>query len=200
MVNPIGLGTNAVGGQRLYPQITDQAGVKLLERALELGLDFWDTAYIYGPKKSEEIIGQVLSERGLRKEIVIATKAAHVLKDGEMTISNEPSFLEQAVEDSLKRLQTDYIDLFYIHFPDEAIPKYEAVGALQRLKEKGMIRAIGVSNFSLAQLEEANQDGYVNVVQDEYNLINRQKEAELFSYTLAHNLSFIPFFRLLQEF
>lgn len=79
-------------------------------------VDFWDTAYIYGPKKSEEIIGEVLTETKARDQIVLSIKAAHVEKNGEMTFDNSPQFLVQAVEESLKRLQTDYIDLFYIHF------------------------------------------------------------------------------------
>src|SRR5699024_5573883 len=78
--------------------------------------------------------------------------------------------------------------------PDEATPKYEAVGALKELKDEGKIRAIGVSNFSLSQLKEANQDGYVNVYQGLYNLIARDAEKELFPYTTSNNISFVPFF------
>lgn len=94
----------------------------------------------------------------------------------------------------MERLQTDFIDLFYIHFPDENTPKYEAVGALQELKEKGVIRAIGVSNFSAEQLAEANLDGYVDVVQDHYNLLTRGAEETLFPYIAKHNMSFVPYF------
>ena len=195
-VNPIGLGTNAVGGQRLYPTINDEAGREFLKTAIDHGVDFWDTAFIYGPKRSEEIIGEVLTERKARNQIALATKAAQKMVDGTMVVDNSPAFLQQAVKESLERLQTDYIDLFYIHSPDEDTPKYEAVGALQELKEKGIIRAIGVSNFTEAQLKEANQDGYVNVVQDEYNLMNRDKEKELFPYTREHTISFVPFFPL----
>src|SRR5699024_3223481 len=93
-----------------------------------------------------------------------------------MIVDNSPAFLTKQVDESLKRLQTDVIDLYYIHFPDEETPKYEAVGALHRLKEAGKIRAIGISNFSLEQLKEANQDGYVDVVQDNYHLIDRSAE------------------------
>ncbi|MGM8211255.1 aldo/keto reductase [Virgibacillus sp. W0430] len=193
-VNPIGLGTNAVGGQRLYPTIKDEAGRELLRTALENGIDFWDTAFIYGPKRSEEIIGEILQETGGRQRVVLATKAAHRFVDNKTVVDNSPAFLKQAVDDALTRLQTDYIDLFYIHFPDEATPKYESVGALKELKDAGKVRAIGVSNFSKEQLEEANQDGYVNVFQGEYNLIQRQAEKELFPYTIQHNISFVPFF------
>lgn len=136
----------------------------------------------------------MLAETKQRDKIVIATKAAHTYVDGKTVFDNSPAFLQRAVEESLKRLQTDYIDLFYIHYPDENTPKYEAIGALQKLKEKGIIRAIGVSNFSKEQLEEANRDGYLNVVQGEYNLIQRSAEQELFPYTVENNISFVPFF------
>ena len=193
-VNPIGLGTNSVGGQMFYPNIEDEAGRNILRTAIEEGQDFWDTAFIYGPKRSEEIIGEIFEETNKRHEIVLATKAAHVLKGEEIEINNSPAFLKQAVDNALERLKTDYIDLFYIHFPDEDTPKYEAVGALKDLKDAGKIRAIGVSNFSKSQLEEANQDGYVNVFQGEYNLLKRQAEQDIFPYTRSHNISFIPFF------
>jgi len=193
-VNPIGLGTNAVGGQRYYPNITDDAGREFLRTAIEHGVDFWDTAFTYGPKRSEEIIGEVLEETGERANIVLASKAAHKFIDGKTYLDNSPAFLKQAVEDSLKRLRTDYIDLFYIHRPDEDTPKYEAIGALQELKDEGKIRAIGVSNFSLEQLKEANRDGYVNVYQGEYNLIAREAETEFFPYTMENNISFVPYF------
>lgn len=195
-VNPIGLGANAVGGQRFYPNIKDDEGRKLLHTAMEHGVDFWDTAFSYGPEKSERIIGEVLAETKQRANFVIATKGAQRYVDGKTVIDNSPTFLKETVEASLKRLQTDYIDLFFIHHPDKDTPKYEAVGALQELKEKGIIRAIGVSNFSLEQLEEANRDGYVNVVQGHYNLINRKAELDIFPYTEKHQISFIPYFPL----
>jgi aryl-alcohol dehydrogenase-like predicted oxidoreductase len=109
---------------------------------------------------------------------------------------NSPAFLKQAVEKSLRRLQTDYIDLFYIHFPDNDTPKDEAVGALKQLKDEGKIRAIGVSNFSIDQLKEANKNGYVDVFQGEYNLLQRNAEKELLPYTTEHKISFIPYFPL----
>src|SRR5699024_10348271 len=193
-VNPIGLGTNAVGGQKYYPHITDEDGRAFLKAAIDNGVDFWDTAFTYGPKRSEEIIGEVLKETSKRKEIVLATKASHQFIGEEVVHNNHPTFLTEAVYEALERLQTDYIDLFYIHFPDDATPKFEAVGALQRLKQKGIIRAIGVSNFSLEQLEEANQDGFVNVFQGHYNLIERGAEDKIFPYTNKHNISFVPYF------
>lgn len=193
-VFPIGLGTNAVGGQKYYPNITDEDGRKFLRKALSEGMDFWDTAFTYGPMRSEEIIGEVLQAENARQQVVLASKAAHVFTDVAVEYDNSPDFLRRAVEESMGRLKTDYLDLFYIHFPDEDTPKYEAVGALQELKEKGIIRAIGVSNFSPEQLKEANQDGYVDVVQDHYNLLQRDAEEKFFPYIKEHDMSFVPYF------
>src|SRR5699024_6660186 len=139
VVNPIGLGTNSVGGQKYYPNITDDDGRAFLRTAIEHGVDFWDTAFTYGPKRSEEIIGEVLEDTKERENIVLASKAVHKFIGDTTVFDNSPAFLKQAVEDSLQRLRTDYIDLFYIHFPDEDTPKYEAVGALKELKDEGKI-------------------------------------------------------------
>jgi aryl-alcohol dehydrogenase-like predicted oxidoreductase len=195
-VNPIGLGTNAVGGHNLYPNLNEEVGKDLVRSALNNGVNFLDTAFIYGPGRSEELVGEVIKESGKRSELIIATKGAHKLVGDDVLLDNSPAFLKQSVEDSLKRLQTDYIDLFYIHFPDESTPKDEAVGALKQLKDEGKIRAIGVSNFSINQLKEANKDGYVDVLQGNYNLIQREAEQDFLPYTSANNISFIPFFPL----
>ena len=195
-VNPIGLGTNAVGGHNLYPNLDEEAGKELVRAAINHGVNFLDTAFIYGPGRSEELVGEVVKETGKRSDVILATKGAHKFVGQEVVIDNSPAFLKQAVEDSLKRLQTDYIDLFYIHFPDNDTPKDEAVGALKQLKDEGKIRAIGVSNFSIEQLKEANKDGYVDVYQGEYNLLQRSAEKELLPYTAENGISFIPYFPL----
>jgi myo-inositol catabolism protein IolS len=195
-VSPIGLGTNAVGGHNLFPNLNDETGKEVVRTAIKNGINFLDTAYIYGPEHSERLIGEVLKEKGNRNEIVIATKGAHKFVDGKVVFDNSPAFLKESVESSLKRLQTDYIDLFYIHFPDNDTPKDEAVGALKELKDAGKIRAIGVSNFSIEQLKEANKDGHVDVIQSEYNLFKRGAEKDLLPYTAENNISFIPYFPL----
>src|SRR5699024_10490527 len=92
------------------------------------------------------------------------------------------------------RLQTDYIDLFYIHNPDKDTPKDESIGALKLLRDQGKIRSIGVSKFSIEQLNEANKDGYVDVYQGHYNLLERQAEKTLFPYLIENDISFVPFY------
>lgn len=196
LVNPIGLGTNAVGGHNIYPNLDEETGREIVRTAIDHGVNFIDTAYIYGPERSEELIGEIVKEKGNRENLVIATKGAHKFIENDVVVDNSPAFLIKTVEESLMRLRTDYIDLFYIHFPDQNTPKDEAVGALKELKDAGKIRAIGVSNFSLEQLKEANRDGYVDVIQSEYNLFKRDAEKELLPYTAQHNISFVPYFPL----
>ncbi|WP_290755273.1 MULTISPECIES: aldo/keto reductase [unclassified Exiguobacterium] len=195
-VHPIGLGTNAVGGHNLYPNLDEQAGRDLVRVALQQGINFLDTAFIYGPERSEELVGEVWHDTVAREDVVLATKGAHQFVDGKVVMNNSPDFLRQSVEESLKRLKTDYIDLYYIHFPDESTPKDEAVAALAELKKEGKIRAIGVSNFSLEQLKEANKDGHVDVYQGEYNLFKRDAEKELLPYIVENGMSFVPYFPL----
>ena len=190
----IGLGTNKVGGHNLFDNLKDEDGYAVVKAAIDSGITTLDTAYMYGLGRSEEIIGDVIQNYD-RSKLVIATKAAQD-PDNDLKNNNSPEFLKKAVDDALKRLKTDYIDIFYIHFPDETTPKNEAVAALNELKKAGKIRSIGVSNFSLDQIKEANKDGLVDIVEDNYSLVHRDAEKELFPYLKANNISFVPYFPL----
>ncbi|CAI2662232.1 Aldo-keto reductase IolS [Apilactobacillus kunkeei] len=192
---PLGLGTNAVGGNNLFPNLKDETGIQIVKTGLDSGITLLDTAFAYGMGHSEELIGQAIKGYD-RSKFVIATKAAQDTSDGDVTINNNPQFLKKSVDDALKRLQTDYIDIFYIHFPDDQTPKDEAVAALNEMKQEGKIKAIGVSNFSLDQIKEANKDGLVDVVEDQYSLLHRDAETEMFDYLRENNISFVPFFPL----
>lgn len=195
-VNPIGVGTNAVGGHNLYPNLDEEAGKELVRTAIESGVTLLDTAFMYGMGRSEELIGEVVKELGRRQEVVLATKVGPKFVDGNMVMDNSAGFLRDEVDKALQRLQTDYIDLLYIHYPDESTPKDEAVGVLKELKDAGKIRTIGLSNFSPDQLKEANKDGYVDVFQGHYNLLNRGAEQIYLPYTREQRISFIPYFPL----
>lgn len=141
-VFPIALGTNAVGGHNLYPNLDEEQGKDVVRQAINHGINLLDTAYIYGPERSEELVGEVVKEYP-REQIKIATKGSHEFDENqEVHQNNQPEYLKQQVENSLKRLQTDYIDLYYIHFPDDNTPKDQAVAALQELKEQGKIKAV----------------------------------------------------------
>ncbi len=194
-VFPIALGTNAVGGHNLYPNLDEEQGKEVVRKAIDHGITLLDTAYIYGPERSEELVGEVVKEYP-REQVKIATKGSHYFdEEDNVQQNNDPEFIKQLVENSLKRLQTDYIDLYYIHFPDDNTPKDKAVAALQELKEEGKIKAIGVSNFTLDQLKEANKDGYVDVVQLEYNLLHRENE-DVMQYAAENQITFVPYFPL----
>lgn len=196
VANPLGLGTNAVGGYNLFPGLDDGAGRKLVDAAIANGINLLDTAYVYGLGHSEQLVGQVVKDHR-REELVIATKGAHDFSTGREFIRNDPDFITQQVDQSLKRLGVDYIDIYYLHFPDHDTPKAEAVGALQRLREAGKIRAIGISNFNLDQIKEANADGYVDVVEDEFSLLHQDHLTEgMLDYLRDHQISFVPYFPL----
>ena len=189
----IGLGTNAVGGHNLFQNLNEEDGKDFVREALKNGVTFIDTADIYGPGRSEELVGEVLKEFN-REDYVIATKGAQQWSsDGSIKTNNRPEYLRDALENSLQRLQLDYVDLYYLHFPDGETPFAESIGELARLKEEGKIRSMGISNVSLEQLKEANANGDISVLQSPYNMFDRSAEAELLPYCIENNISFIPY-------
>ncbi|MCM3004064.1 aldo/keto reductase [Priestia koreensis] len=191
-VTQIGLGTNAVGGHNLFNNLDEEQGKEMVREALNIGITFVDTADVYGFGRSEELVGQVI--KGKRSELQLATKGAvEKLADNTTRINNRPEYLRKAVENSLKRLETDYIDLYYLHYPDNETPLVEAIGELSKLKKEGKIGAIGVSNVNLEQLTEANEHEEVDVIQSPYNMLDRSAEKDLLPYTRAHNISFVPY-------
>ena len=191
-ISRIGLGTNAVGGHNLYSSLDEEQGRALVREALSQGITFFDTADAYGLGRSEELLGEEL--RGKRQDVIIATKGAiQNGADGSRKINNRPEYLRAALEASLKRLSTDYVDLYYIHYVDPEVPLAESVGALERLREEGKIRAIGLSNATPEQLKEANQSGALSAYQGAYNLLQREAEAELLPYCVEAGISFIPY-------
>lgn len=192
-VSEIGLGTNAVGGHNLFTNLNEEDGKQMVSAALDLGITLIDTADIYGKGRSEELIGEVLAGYN-REDFIIATKGAnHWFEDGSVQLDNNPAYLRQAVESSLRRLKTEYIDLYYLHFPDGLTPLAEAIGELSKLKQEGKIKAIGISNVSLEELKEANVHGDISVLQSAYNMLERSAEQDLIPYCIENNLSFIPY-------
>ena len=192
-VSEIGLGTNAVGGHNLFQNLNEEDGKDFVRAALNNGVNFIDTADIYGLGRSEVLVGEVLKEYK-RDDYMIATKGAqHWFEDGSVRSDNRPEYLREAIEKSLQRLQLDCVDLYYLHFPDNETPFAQSIGELARLKEEGKIRAIGISNVSLEQLKEANANGDISVLQSPYNMLDVSAEAELLPYCIEKNISFIPY-------
>jgi aryl-alcohol dehydrogenase-like predicted oxidoreductase len=186
-VSVIGLGCNNFGG-RLDPDAT----ARVVHAALDAGVDFFDTAELYGNGKSEEYLGRAL--RGLREGVVIATKFGY--KTAPPDRRGNPENVRRAAHASLQRLDTDYIDLFQLHSPDPTVPIADTLGALDQLVREGKVREIGCSNFSAAQLREAEQSatpGNVHFVsvQNEYSLITRDPEAEVLPECERLGMAFI---------
>lgn len=172
-IHPVGLGcmniTHAYG-----PPIDEADAKRLLQHAVDLGCDFLDTATIYGAGRSEELIGEALSHR--RQDYFLASKCVLSFKDGKRVIDGRPEAIKSACEASLKRLNTDVIDLYYLHRPDPKVPVEDSAGALSDLVKEGKIRFIGLSEMGEDQLRRAHKVHPVAALQSEYSLWVRNPE------------------------
>ncbi|MGF9977154.1 aldo/keto reductase [Viridibacillus arvi] len=192
-ISTIGLGTNAVGGHNLFENLNEEDGKELVKVALNNGVTLIDTADIYGPGRSEELVGEVLQSFP-REQYILATKGARMQNEkGEIVTNNEPDYLRSACEASLQRLGLDYIDIYFIHFPEQGASLELAVAELVKLKQEGKIRAIGISNVTLEQLEEANSTGDIDVVQLEYNMLNRAIEEDILPYCIEQQIAVVAY-------
>ncbi len=194
-VSVIGLGCNQFGNR------LDLAGTRaVLERAIALGVTFLDTADRYGNTLSEQYMGEVLRSR--RDEVVLATKFGMDLGDGWEGPRGAPEYIRHACEGSLRRLQTDVIDLYWYHRPDGVTPIGQTLEALDELVRAGKVRAIGASNFSAAQIREADQVARAHgltrftAIQNEYSLLHREPEQEVLGLCDELELAFIPYYPL----
>ena len=186
-VTRVGLGCNNFGG-RLDLERTRA----VVEAALEAGITFLDTADIYGGGGSERFLGEILE--GRRDQVVLATKFGMGPDEGMARGSRE--YTRHALAASLERLRTDYVDVYYYHQPDDTTPVAETIAAMQELVEEGRVRAIGVSNFSVEQLDEAVAAGPVAALQNHYNLLEREAEADVLPRCAELGVGFVPYFPL----
>ena len=191
-VSLVGLGCNNFG-KRL-----DAAGtLAVVDAALEAGINFFDTADIYGATLSEQFLGKALA--GRRQRVVLATKFGMRVDDRRQ--GARPEYVRQAAEDSLRRLDTDHIDLYQLHQPDAATPIADTLAALDELVKSGKVREIGCSNFSAAQLRAAQAAVRAGAarfvsVQNEYSLVHREPDREVLAECARQGLAFLPFFPL----
>ena len=180
-VSRVGLGTWAIGGW-MWGGTDENESVKTIHAAVERGVNLIDTAPAYGFGRAEEIVGQAIAERSLRARVVIATKTGLEWDDGKVFRNASRDRILREATDSLRRLRTDYIDIYQVHWPDPLVPIEETADAMQTLFDQGKIRAIGVSNFSVAQIERFRRHAKLHVVQPPYNLFERKIERELLPY------------------
>ena len=188
----IGLGTWAIGGW-MWGGTDEEESVKTIHAAVERGINLIDTAPAYGFGRSEEIVGRAIAEGRLRSRVVIATKTGIEWKHGKVFRNASHDRILREVTDSLRRLQTDYIDVYQVHWPDALVPIEETAEAMQALFDQGKIRAIGVSNFSVAQIERFRRVAKLHVVQPPYNLFEREIETELLPYCRKSKLATLTY-------
>jgi aryl-alcohol dehydrogenase-like predicted oxidoreductase len=184
----IALGTWAIGGWMWGGDSDLDESVQTIRSAIERGITLIDTAPVYGFGRSEEIVGLALSG-GLRDRAVIATKVGLEWRDGKVWRNSSAARIRKEVEQSLRRLRTDYIDLYQVHWPDPLVPIQETAAALARLLNERKIRAIGVSNYSPEQMAEFRKAAPIHSVQPPYNLFEREAESGVLPYAAQHNLT-----------
>jgi len=193
-LSEIGLGAWAIGGPWEWgwgPQ-DDRESILTIERALDLGINWIDTAAVYGLGHSEEIVGKALA--GKRDQVFIATKCGLLWNEkGHVRNNNQPESIMKEAENSLRRLNTDYIDLYQIHWPDPHTPVEESWQAMVKLQEQGKVRYIGVSNFDVQLLEKCEAIRHVNSLQPPYNLLNREVEREILPWCRKHGVGVVAY-------
>jgi len=193
----IGVGCNNFGGR-----IDETRTREVIDAALDQGINFFDTADIYADGRSEELIGRFIVDRGHRSKVLIATKFGQDMPG--QGRGARPAYIKRAFEASLKRLRTDYIDLYQLHLPDPDVPIAETLGALDELVKAGKVREIGCSNFSAQQMADAEEAAerrpgsarFVSV-QNEYSLLHRDPENGVLAECERLGLAFLPFFPLM---
>ncbi|WP_421899983.1 aldo/keto reductase [Maridesulfovibrio sp.] len=191
-ISPIGLG--CMGLSEFYGQpISEKQGCELILHALDQGVNFFDTADMYGGGHNEKLLAKALNTR--REEAVIATKFGIVRENGEYarTISGKPEYVRKSCHESLRRLETDYIDLYYIHRVDKNTPIEETISEMSRLMEEGKIRAIGISEASAETIRRAHAVHPLSALQSEYSMLTRDPETEILDLTNGLGISFVPY-------
>jgi aryl-alcohol dehydrogenase-like predicted oxidoreductase len=201
-VTVVGLGCWVMGGW-MWGGAEDDRSVASIRRAVELGVNFVDTAPIYGHGHSEELVGKALE--GLRDDVVLATKCGLVWPpregrhhfvgpDGIPVYHNlAPASIMAECEDSLRRLRTDVIDVYQCHWPDPGTPLDDTMAALLKLREQGKVRAVGVSNFSVGQMQQCLEHGRIESDQPQYNLLDRSVEEAILPFCREHDLGVIAY-------
>ena len=182
----VGLGTWAMGGW-MWGGTDRRESIATIRAALHQNINLIDTAPVYGFGVSEEIVGEAIE--GVRGEAVIATKTGLEWRDGKVYRNATPARILKEVDDSLRRLRTDYIDIYQVHWPDPKVPVEETAEAMRSLYEAGKIRAIGVSNFSVAEMERFRHVAPLHVLQPPYNLFERAIETDILPYARANHIA-----------
>jgi aryl-alcohol dehydrogenase-like predicted oxidoreductase len=187
-VSRVALGTWAIGGW-MWGGSDDTNSIATIREALEHGVSIIDTAPAYGFGHSEEIVGKALAEGKLRSRVVIASKVGLQWRDGAVSRNSSRDRILREIDDSLRRLRTDVIDIYQVHWPDPQVPIEETAETMHYLLREGKIRAIGCSNFSVAEMDRFRKVAPLHVVQPPYNLFERGIETDILPYCLEHDIT-----------
>jgi aryl-alcohol dehydrogenase-like predicted oxidoreductase len=188
------LGLGCMGMSEFYGAADDAESIRVLHRALEIGVNFWDTADMYGPFKNEILVGKAL--KGIRDRVVLATKFGVIRDPNDPTkrgFCGKPEYVQSSCEGSLQRLDTDIIDLYYLHRVDPATPIEETVEAMGKLVKQGKVRTIGLSEVSPKTLRKAHAVFPITAVQTEYSLWSRDPEDEMLDTCKELGVAFVAY-------
>jgi aryl-alcohol dehydrogenase-like predicted oxidoreductase len=188
----IALGTWAMGGW-MWGGTDEKESIRTIHAALDQGINLVDTAPVYGFGRSEEIVGEALRQRGRRESIILATKVGLDWTNGKIERNSTRQRILQELEDSLRRLQTDYVDIYKVHWPDPRVPIEETAATLRELYEQGKIRAIGVSNYSPEQMARFTAVAPLHTIQPPYNLFEREIERDVLPFALSRGLTLLTY-------
>ena len=192
-VSKVCLGTWAIGGW-MWGGSEEEESIRTIRAALDKGVTFLDTAPVYGFGRSEEIVGKALKGHLKRENVIISTKVGLEWDDkGKVFRNSTRQRILKEVEDSLRRLQTDYIDLYHIHWPDPLTPIEESAQVMDELLKAGKIRAVGVSNYTPGQMDAFRKIAPLHSVQSPYNLFERQIEADVLPYAKKHGVAVLAY-------
>jgi aryl-alcohol dehydrogenase-like predicted oxidoreductase len=187
-VSRVAIGTWAIGGW-MWGGTDEAQSVATIRAGLEHGINVIDTAPVYGFGRSEEIVGRAIAEAKLRSRVLIATKVGLAWENGKVFRNASRARIMREVEDSLRRLRTDYIDIYQVHWPDPLVTIEETAGAMDALLREGKIRAIGVSNFSVGQMEQFRRVAPLHVLQPPYNLFERAIDSDVLPYCRKNRIA-----------
>jgi len=189
-ISAIGLGCMSLSG--VYGKSDDDAGIELIHRALDLGVDHFDSSDMYGWGQNEELLGRAI--KGRRQGVVIATKFGQTRRPGGANgVDGSPAYIAQACEASLRRLGVDVIDLYYQHRVDPAVPVEDTVGAMARLVQQGKVRLLGLCEARPERIRRAHATHPIAAVQSEFSLLYREEATEIRKLTLGLDIAFIAY-------